>query len=1199
MPRTAAKKRTTRSAALARGHDDDSEDVKSDVHRLSTKPLESLSRTHRAELNGVLGQSSLRPTTSFCTNWASTRNVDPALVDDWLQRRTGGRRKKGDARRGTTSRNDACSDAGPPRESPIVDIHVKRERAESPSLAPPRRKKAKTRGTTQGQNTNAKDISQQSAARVRHTRAHDTDPHPACSTCAARVSDAPSTLVQGSDVLWPAVSVGSTNAYEICSGHQERSGYAVSHALKSALRLSSQRRPVPRRPRQVHFSEEISEHYYAAYTYSDSQDDVGSDAYTRSGLSVPEEDPAPSLPPRLKRKRFVYYDATAVTGAPSRVSGPANNVARSDPWPEIPTSAIRSNARSDDPENPADAHVFSRSTPADELAVVDPFRALGRVALQDETDLAAAESSTQSQPKRLKTHRHLEPALQLSRPLMLMPTPQIIPNPPRMPSPQVKVEDSFFSPSFFASPLSSPRSLSPFSLHLSDDDRRHPSSSPPTSPFVCSSPALVSSVPKQFPAHSRVLALRDSSSVEQQPEAATTATDLQPSLHLVPRPGSLPPPEDISPRPRTSDGPSPSSGSRPGTPEPSRLGSSTSDAGPATCVSQHPSLSFPPSPSHFPPPEDVPPRPRTPNGPSPSSGSRPGTPQPHRPGRPGADGSKNHAPNSAPLHSNTAHLSVRISSPGVYPAPADIPPRPRSPDGPSPSSGSRPGTPQPYRPGRPGSGANDVRGHATLLVRHSTSIGSPKYAPRPSAIPVRPGAYARYVGGRRVMKTKAKIEPRVGAATATTVQADSANAAPASIVESQSVGDPIALDTSVYPTVDAQSTQPAARNEAGAVPVKRELQDAVPRPPRPLNAFVLDDDEDDEPLCIVLARRRQNPASPTEAKEKAPKQNKNKQTKGQEQEQKQEQKHASAGEQLNKARGKRKVKVEDASQAQQLHVADVRVKTENANDGSAPSTTVPQKRGRKKNTQPVLSVDPHAQLGTAVDGEASAAGVVSVKIEPATVRSTKKRAPAQRKPRGKKAPTTEVKAEATASVLVPVRNWDAAANATTITSAAPVPAETKGKGKGKKQACTPKGKGRAHRQRKDVTHAAPVPQGPSSQWTPADQHADDADVAALPDVRPYHGPKHPPRTCTHPAQHVLTVEHGLGYDEAGFECMELSALPWLAAVGYKAVEVRFGAREVLFGECSSLAARTRAYVRSETAVEPAVPHRSAVDEGQL
>lgn len=63
----------------------------------------------------------------------------------------------------------------------------------------------------------------------------------------------------------------------------------------------------------------------------------------------------------------------------------------------------------------------------------------------------------------------------------------------------------------------------------------------------------------------------------------------------------------------------------------------------------------------------------------------------------------------------------------------------------------------------------------------------------------------------------------------------------------------------------------------------------------------------------------------------------------------------------------------------------------------------------------------------------------------------------------------------------------------------------------------------------------------------------------------FKGRKHPPRTYLYPSTHLTALE-GVKWDDAGFECMELSALPWIAGAGYAALEVRFGKRDVLFGE---------------------------------
>ncbi|RDX42397.1 hypothetical protein OH76DRAFT_1411165 [Lentinus brumalis] len=67
---------------------------------------------------------------------------------------------------------------------------------------------------------------------------------------------------------------------------------------------------------------------------------------------------------------------------------------------------------------------------------------------------------------------------------------------------------------------------------------------------------------------------------------------------------------------------------------------------------------------------------------------------------------------------------------------------------------------------------------------------------------------------------------------------------------------------------------------------------------------------------------------------------------------------------------------------------------------------------------------------------------------------------------------------------------------------------------------------------------------------------------------------------------------GVKWDEKGFGCMELSALPWIAGVGYRAVEVRFGERDVLFGESPlDLSGHVAEIERAEPAVPRVVQER--------
>ncbi|RDX42398.1 hypothetical protein OH76DRAFT_1411166 [Lentinus brumalis] len=184
---------------------------------------------------------------------------------------------------------------------------------------------------------------------------------------------------------------------------------------------------------------------------------------------------------------------------------------------------------------------------------------------------------------------------QLASPTLPLPlVPASMPPPPRTPSPQVqvKIEGSFFSPSFFSSPT---RSSSP--PPHSDDERMLSFSSPPTSPFPVLSPKMVAPVPL------RPLANRLSFSM-QNPLAGYTPT--QP-------PQKLPRPSRTHPCP---DGP----GFGPSTLEPRPHPSADKVAVKDT--------------NGFPPPADIPPRARTPPSPDgPVSGSRQGTPQP-RPVRP-------------------------------------------------------------------------------------------------------------------------------------------------------------------------------------------------------------------------------------------------------------------------------------------------------------------------------------------------------------------------------------------------------------------------------------------------------------------------------------------------------------------------------------------------------------------------------------
>ena len=155
----------------------------------------------------------------------------------------------------------------------------------------------------------------------------------------------------------------------------------------------------------------------------------------------------------------------------NNIAGVSLEPVTSEAWPEIPTSSIRtdvdgstvglcgpplsSSSSSTSPlSNPTAARLGDHSTPDVLLS-----------------------------PKRRKLHQSPSPAVasSLSASFPLVSAQASNSSPPRTPSPQIKIESSFFSPTFF-SPSSGSSSPTPH-------DRLLPSSSPPTSPLPCSSPA--------------------------------------------------------------------------------------------------------------------------------------------------------------------------------------------------------------------------------------------------------------------------------------------------------------------------------------------------------------------------------------------------------------------------------------------------------------------------------------------------------------------------------------------------------------------------------------------------------------------------------------------------------------------------------------------------------------------------------------
>ncbi|KAI0694087.1 hypothetical protein C8T65DRAFT_730192 [Cerioporus squamosus] len=261
--------------------------------------------------------------------------------------------------------------------------------------------------------------------------------------------------------------------------------------------------------------------------------------------------------------------------------------------------------------------------------------------------------------------------------------------------------------------------------------------------------------------------------------------------------------------------------------------------------------------------------------------------------------------------------------------------------------------------------------------------------------------------------------------------------------------------------------------------------------------FVLGDDEDDEPLMVVVARKRKAQAEEAAVQK--------------------------AQVEKPKTRTKRGAKAKDAQQAR---VSAVKTECVEVSVQSVPPRE-PKKRGGKTGKTAAKAIAEAVKVEPAPDVAVAAVA----KENTATSGKTK------RSPR-KKAAT-----EAPADVLVPVISWGVPDSELVDTTTVQSTRKRQDKAAPKKTAAKKKTK-------KENKQTAPPTRSESQ------------------DTKTWR----PPHTLAPPAAHLeLGAEGDVGvkWDEKGFGCMELSALPWIAGVGYRAVEVRFEERDVLFGESRS------------------------------
>ncbi|KAI0328329.1 hypothetical protein GY45DRAFT_1362742 [Cubamyces sp. BRFM 1775] len=615
-----------------------------------------LSRQHRAQLNALFQDDPSSLSASFCQTWATARCIDSATVLDWVHRRSAGMfrvKQETDAPSYPTNL-DVNTEPGPGLgvllSSDSDDVCIKRERAASPILSEPRSKRMRARkeGPASVQST-ALDL-------VRHTRAHHSRPNPACPTCIQ--SSQPSA---SSHIHIPSLSPLELSPLSIPSSSPLDSRplrpLPASHLspprpiLKSAIHLSAPSPSSARPPRHVRFSQQLYQQVLIPY----SPRSLSSEAQA----AYSHLDHAQTVPPRHKRKQ----DAISPSAVPS--SSASLSVSSSS---LVHTTSPSLVSASDSPSAVATgSRTTSRLSHAGSLLPIND-------------DVVPAYKK-----------RKLSPSPTLDESIAVPPTAwpsmraSVVVPTPSTPSPRLTHSPgSFFSPSFFSS--------SPVSVSSAEDEvEALLTSSPPTSP--CSVPCPNSSVLLCLPTPVRA-EIVSPSPTRTYGHSMSTVRYLERRVSVEPESRSerhMP----SAPRATPADSRSPDNQSH----------SMYACSDPDTCPSR--------ATTPLPPPTDIAPRPRTPPYSGPGGGSKPSTPQPARPPRPTTEllGA------FASVYAAVDVISADVQ--GVYKADlhgstgrmAPIPPRvrtpPGSPDGP-PGRGSRPGTPVPGRPVRPSSSCVSV-----------------------------------------------------------------------------------------------------------------------------------------------------------------------------------------------------------------------------------------------------------------------------------------------------------------------------------------------------------------------------------------------------------------------------------------------------------------------------------------------------------
>ncbi|KAL1940928.1 hypothetical protein VTO73DRAFT_7564 [Trametes versicolor] len=1063
MPR---KKNTKGRARPAHSPPLAEEDRKPDILQPPSRPLQPISRLHRAELNALLDSQSVDLSVLFCNAWATERDVDPALVTDWVRRR---------------SRRTSGSSAQSMDEAPLMsfdNIRVKRERAASPVLfvAEPAKKRPKGLHPPSNSTQSSRPPVQSTLGHgVRHTRAHDGNPHPGCATCN------PSSNPALPPVLRSALSETPS---PVSAGPSQLSVTArlVSRpALKSALRVSSPSHSTARVPRRVRFSHELYSEALAAYTQLQSSQAVSYAGRKRSRDAIEDEESSSAKDSESSRAATGNYsllsDAPSTSNSPlsgdSTVSSPPSSTAMPN------TTCALSSQENDAPQPQSSSPSPSSPSKRIKLSPSSILHTEGQFSLS--ASVPGHFNAASSLPFSPPAAQNLDLVSAVA---------------PRTPSPRGP-SGSFFSPTFFSPSASSSSGEEEVEALLA--------SSPPTSPFLAprsSSPCtIVSPSPKRLCSPSIVDTLERHVSPER--------IESIPLPLRTPSPHSLPPPADIPPRPRTPPNSGPGPGSTSNTPQPLRPprpacdGHSTSASIPdnegenMACSQERP----------------FPPRPRSPPGP-PSGGSRQCTPEPGRPPRPVVDRKfDGYFTKDAFIRmltreeedeENDIHMHMReeeeeedetihdLPVNATIRQPLNPPHRAANPRDEHPSM--KLCTPEPVRPRMPVTDAQTSHHSRPSSIQFDSPSSHPYSVSSPSKIPPRGHTTLGGNSPRSRRPTPQSIQPTRPSAD-TDVRVD--------ICAST-----VSMDIPTH----ALPLPPRVRTPPG--PPVAGSQPCTPQPGRPMRpaddeaAQDTDNDSFDDQLseaCIAMVT-----------------------TLGV----------------LQIKRGLTQCEAAFKASEGIFVSADEDIKP-------LPAVTEDLTQAKKcyKKAGPTKGKDKATASSVKTEDGGIALGQVQTQATAKTKRVTKAKG-------DKKAKTTsgvEVKLEqiaaaatAPASVTKKLRKKGTVKGAAAPEERAtdPVPATSSGKKrrtKGRQAGATPTDKDAA------LPNSSPAVGIPAAT---APVHASLSRTSSLQKRDSYKGIKHPPRTCSYVPDHLQALG-SVRWDADGFECMELSALPWLAGTAQR------------------------------------------------